>query len=72
MSEVILVTWHPQGDLNQIFPEKTAAKLAAMLPIRGMLLDHGVEGGLMSCLMPDGQKTEIPVRLDEITEVRLS
>lgn len=72
MNDVILVTWKPAGDLHKIFPEKTADLLASLVPIRGMLKDHGHEGGLMSFLMPNGKLSQLPVRLDEITEVTLS
>ena len=71
-SDVILVTWNPREDLRNIFPEKTAQILAGMVPVRGILKDYGENGGLMSCLMPGGKLAQIPVRLDEITEVRLS
>jgi hypothetical protein len=71
MTETILVLWDPKEDLNRIFPEKTARLLSGMVPIRGILKDYGAEGGLMSCLH-NGEKMEIPVLLDELTEVRLS
>lgn len=71
MSEIILVKWDPKEDLENIFPEKTAALIAGNLPIRGMLKDHGAKGGLMACML-HGKKMEIPVRLDELTEVHLS